>query len=393
VHFLPGCDTLKIAGGWKMDFNLYFKSRQGEMVNLLKNIVARESPSQDKKAVDACSSFVVGEFKKVGARISRFPQKRTGDLYLAEYPASAKAATEGQILILTHIDTVWPVGKIEKMPFFISGSRVFGPGVLDMKAGLVMAVFALKALHQLSIRPAKKIAIFINAAEEIGNEASNEMILHLAKRSTFILCLEPALPGGALKTRRKGRLVLHLEVKGKAAHAGTPEKGINAIEELIVQIRRLKRLATSGVTMSIGQIGGGEKANIVAEWAWAVLDIRFWNSSQQEKIISTSKQLKSTTPGAKIKFSVESLTPPMEKTKPSAQLLLEVKKIASSLDMSLEAGKTGGGSDASIASSMQVPTLDGLGPDGDGIHAENEHILLPSLIQRTALLTEILRQL
>jgi glutamate carboxypeptidase len=182
-------------------------------------------------------------------------------------------------------------------------------------------------------------------------------------------------------------------VKGKAAHAGTPEKGINAIEELIVQIRRLKRLATSGVTMSIGQIGGGEKANIVAEWAWAVLDIRFWNSSQQEKIISTSKQLKSTTPGAKIKFSVESLTPPMEKTKPSAQLLLEVKKIASSLDMSLEAGKTGGGSDASIASSMQVPTLDGLGPDGDGIHAENEHILLPSLIQRTALLTEILRQL
>lgn len=376
-----------------MDFYLYFKSRQGEIINLLKNLVSRESPSQDKKAVDACSSYVVGEFRKVGAKISRFPQKRTGDLYLVEYPASAKAATEGQILILTHIDTVWPVGKIEKMPFFISGSKVFGPGALDMKAGLVMAISALKAVHQLSIRPAKRIAVFINSAEEIGNEASNEMILKLAKKSSYVLCLEPALPGGALKTRRKGRLVLRLEVKGKAAHAGTPEKGINAIDELMAQLRKLKRLATSGVTLSIGQIGGGEKANIVPEWAWAVLDIRFWSSGQQEKIISTSKQLKPTNPGAKIKFSVESLTPPMEKTKPSAQLLLEVKKIASSLEMALEDGKTGGGSDASIASSIGVPTLDGLGPDGEGIHAENEHLLLPSFIQRTALLTEILRQL
>lgn len=376
-----------------MDFNLYFKSRQGEIINLLKNLVSRESPSQDKKAVDACSSFVISEFRKVGARISRFPQKRTGDLYLVEYPGSAKAATEGQILILTHVDTVWPVGKIVKMPFYITGNKVFGPGVLDMKAGLVMAVFALRTVHQLSLRPARKIAIFINGAEEIGHEASNEMILKLAKRSTFVLCLEPALPGGALKTQRKGRLVLRLDVKGKAAHAGTPEKGINAIEELMAQLRRVKRLATRGVTMSVGQIGGGEKANIVAEWAWAVLDMRFWNSSQQGKIISISKQLKPTTPGAKIKFSVESLTPPMEKTKPSAQLLLKVKKIASILDMTLEEGRTGGGSDASIASSIGVPTLDGLGPDGDGIHAENEHLLLPSLIQRTALLTEILRQL
>jgi len=374
-----------------MDFNLYFKSRQGEMVNLLKNIVTRESPSQDKKAVDACSSFVVGEFRKVGAKITRFPQNKTGDLYLVEYPAPARVSTDGQILILTHIDTVWPLGKIAKMPFYITGNKVFGPGVLDMKAGLVMAIYSLKALHQLSIRPAKKIAIFINAAEEIGNDASNEIILQLAKKSTYVLCLEPALPGGALKTRRKGRLVLRLEVKGKAAHAGTPEKGINAIEELMTQLRRLKRLVSAGVTMSLGQIGGGEKANIVAEWAWAVLDMRFWNSSQQEKIIHTSKQLNPATPGAKIKFSVESLTPPMEKTKPSAKLLLEVKKIASTLDLVLEDGKTGGGSDASIASSIGAPTLDGLGPDGDGIHAENEHLLLPSLIQRTALLTEILR--
>ncbi len=376
-----------------MDFNLYFKSRQGEMVNLLKNMVVRESPSQDKKAVDACSSFVTGELRKVGAKITRFPQKRTGDLYLAEYPASAKVAKEGQVLLLTHIDTVWPVGKIVKMPFFISGSKVFGPGVLDMKAGLVMVLFALKALHQLGLRPARRIALFINSAEEIGAESSEAMILRLAKRSTYVLCLEPALPGGGLKTQRKGRLVVRVDVKGKAAHAGTPEKGINAVDELMAQLRRLKRLAVSGVTMNIGQIGGGEKANIVAEKAWAALDWRFWNTRQLDRIKKTSKQLLATVPGAKIKCSMESLTPPMEKTKPSAELLAEVRKIASSLDITLEDGRTGGGSDASLASSLGIPTLDGLGPDGEGIHAENEHLLLPSLIQRTALLTEILRQL
>lgn len=376
-----------------MDFNLYFKSRQGEIVNLLKQMVGRESPSQDKKAVDACSSFITGEFKQTGARISRYPQKRIGDLYLVEYPAAAKAAGEEQILVLTHIDTVWPVGKIAKMPFYISGDKVFGPGVLDMKAGLAMALFAFKAIHQLSLRTSKRIAVFINSAEETGHSASHEMIAQLARKATLVLCLEPALPGGALKTQRKGRLVVRLEVKGRAAHAGTPEKGINAIEELAGQIRSLKRLAAGGITVSVNQIGGGEKPNIVAESAWAVMDIRFWTCAQKDRIIAAFKHLKGAKPGAKFRFSVESLTPPMEKTKASAQLFQRVKKIASTIEIPLGEGKSGGGSDASIASSLGVPTLDGLGPDGDGIHAEHEHLLLPSLVQRTALLTELLLQL
>jgi glutamate carboxypeptidase len=142
-----------------MDFNLYFKSRQGEMVHLLKNIVSRESPSQDKKAVDACSAFVLGEFKKTGAKITRFPQKKIGDLHLVEFHGHAKSPSEGRVLILTHIDTVWPVGRIEKMPFYISGDKVYGPGVLDM-TGLVEAVCALKALHQLSLGQAQ-IAVFV----------------------------------------------------------------------------------------------------------------------------------------------------------------------------------------------------------------------------------------
>jgi len=363
------------------------------MVHLLKNIVSRESPSQDKKAVDACSAFVVGEFKRTGAKITHFPQKKIGDLYLVEFPGSLKPEGDGRILVLTHIDTVWPVGKIDKMPFYISGDKVYGPGVLDMKGGLIEAIFALKAFHQLSLRPGRKIAVFINSAEETGNDVCHEMIARLARASSLVLCLEPALPGGALKTQRKGRLVIRLEVRGKAAHAGTPEKGLNAIEELVAHLHRLRRLATAGVTISVNLVGGGEKANVVAETAWAVMDIRFWSSAQKDRIVGAFRHLKPVRPGAKFKFMIESLTPPMEKTKPSIQLFQKAKKTAAALEIDLAEGRTGGGSDASIASGLGLPTLDGLGPDGDGIHAENEHLLLPSLVQRTALLTELLRQL
>jgi glutamate carboxypeptidase len=378
-----------------MEFHHYFKSRQGEMVKLLKELVNLESPSLDKKAVDKCSDFIIKEFKKMGAKITRFPQKKIGDLYTAHYPAQKSKAKKEQILVLTHIDTVWPVGRIQNMPFYLSGSKVFGPGVLDMKAGIVMVLYAMKTLHELNIDPQKNIVVFVNSAEEIGDVASYEIIRKLAKQSEYVLCLEPSLPGGGLKIQRKGRLVVRLEVIGKAAHAGTPDNGINAIEELMEQLRALKKLRrTKGTTLNIGLITGGEKANIVADKASATLDMRFWTNTHKQKILDAFKQLNPFFHGAKIRFTVESSTPPMEKTEASMNLLSQIRDIAeATFKMSLEAGKTGGGSDASIASSLGVPTIDGLGPDGEGIHAENEHLLLPSFVHRTALLTELLRQL
>jgi glutamate carboxypeptidase len=375
-----------------MDFFSYFKSHQGKMVSLLKEIVSRESPSADKKAVDLCSSFVTDELRKTGAKVLRFPQKEIGNLTLAQYPPKPKKEKE-QILLLTHLDTVWPMGKIRQMPFYVSENKIFGPGVLDMKASLVMVIFSFRALSELNLKPRKRISVFINSAEEIGHEASHDVIRNLARNSTSVLCLEPSLPGGALKIQRKGRLVIRLSAKGKAAHAGTPEKGINAIDEITLQLSRLKKIETNQMTMNIGLIGGGERANVVAENAWAVLDMRFWYTFQKEQILRFLRKTKPVLDGARIKFSVESLTPPMEHTKASAGLLVQVRKIASSLNLRLETGKTGGGSDASIASSLGIPTLDGLGPDGDGIHAENEHLLLPSLVERTALLTELLIRL
>jgi glutamate carboxypeptidase len=376
-----------------MDFPLYFRSRQGEMIHLLKQISALESPTDDKKAVDACSSFVAKEFRKLGSKVTTWPQKDIGDLVEIEYAPGRLKDADDELLILTHIDTVWPVGKIAKMPFYISGNKLFGPGVLDMKAGLVILFFALATLRSLNLKPQKRIRIFINSAEETGHRASYDVIRRLAKRSSLVLCLEPALPGGGLKLERKGRLVIRLDVRGRAAHGGTPEKGVNAIEELAAQIIRLKRLRTGETTVNMGLVGGGDKANIVAESAWAVLDIRFWKALDRERILRTFKEMKPALRGSHLKFSVESSTPPMEKTKASMRLFEQALEQAASIGQSLKGGKTGGGSDASIAAGLGIPTLDGLGPDGDGIHAEHEHILLTSLVERTALLTKLLTSL
>ena len=373
-----------------MDFPLYFRSRQGEMVHLLKQITALESPTDDKKAVDACSAFVAKEFRKLGCKITTLPQEDIGDLTEIEFAPGRLKDADDEILVLAHIDTVWPVGKIARMPFYISGNKLFGPGVLDMKSGLVILLSALATMRSLSLKPRKRIKVFINSAEETGHAASYEVIRRLAKRASVVLCLEPALPGGSLKLERKGRLVIRLDVRGRAAHGGTPEKGVNAIEELAAQIMRLKKLRAGETTVNIGVVGGGDKANVVAESAWAVLDVRFWKALDRERILRTFKEMKPALRGSHLKFTVQSTTPPMEKTKASARLFEEARELAESIGQSLKGGKTGGGSDASIAAGMGIPTLDGLGPDGYGIHAEHEHILLSSLVERAALLTKLL---
>jgi glutamate carboxypeptidase len=376
-----------------MDFPLYFRSRQGEMVHLLKQVTALESPTEDKGAVDACSSFVAREFHKLGCKVTTLPEKDIGDLTVIEFSPGRLKDADDEILVLTHIDTVWPVGKLAKMPFYISGHKLFGPGVLDMKSGLVILISALATMRSLNLKPQKRVRVFINSAEETGHEAAHEVIRRLAKRASLVLCLEPALPGGALKLERKGRLVLRLDVRGRAAHGGSPEKGVNAIEELAALLVRLKKLRTGDTTVNIGTIGGGEKPNVVPEGAWAVLDIRFWKGQDRERIMRTVREMKPSLRGAHLKFSVESLTPPMEKTKASSRLFERAQEIAASIGQTLKGGKTGGGSDASLAANMGIPTLDGLGPDGDGIHADHEHIVLPSLVERTALLTKLLTEL
>jgi len=375
-----------------MDFSAYFRSRRGEMLSLLKELVLRESPTSDKKAVDACASGLIDRFARLGSKVTRFPRKDVGDFHLVEYPAKDDPRQEGRILVLGHLDTVWPLGKVDEMPFYVQGDKVFGPGVLDMKAGLVVAHSALRAIRDLNLRPRRKIALFLNSAEEIGHEESARRIIALAKKSDLVLCLEPALPDGALKIQRKGRLVLRFDVSGSAAHAGSPEKGVSAVDGLLDVLRKMQSLRSKEISVNIGLIGGGDKANVVAAKAWAVCDVRFWTTAQKTRILAAARGLKSVG-SAKIKPVVESFTPPLEKTPASARLLEEARSIAAGLGLTLETGRTGGGSDASHAAALGKPTLDGLGPAGDGIHAEGEHLHLPSLVERAALFTELLLKL
>ena len=371
----------------------YFQKQKKEILAFLKDIVLLESPSQDKKYTDKCSQFILKKFSNLDITCQRRPQKQIGDLYIMSYPAANNKKGFLPLLVLTHVDTVWPVGKIKDMPIRIKGDKFFGPGALDMKAGIVMTYFALKALSDLRIENKRDILFLINSAEEIGHESATRIIKELSETASLGLCLEPALPGGILKLQRKGRLVLRLTACGKAAHAGSPEKGINAIDELIFQLNNLKTVENDEVTLNIGKIQGGAQINMVPDKADAFIDIRFWNNIQRQTIINQITRLKPTQTGAHIEYHIEKINPPMEKTERSIKLLDKITRIASPLGIKIEAGRTGGSSDGATAADFGLPVIDGLGPDGDGIHAENEHVLIPSLIERTALLTELLCRL
>jgi glutamate carboxypeptidase len=377
----------------RMEFLPYFQSRRTELIALLQKLVKLESPSSDKKAVDACSTFIVKQLRDLEARVTCLPQKEIGDLTLAEFPGKNGKDMGGRTLLLAHTDTVWPIGTLRHMPCSIQGNTVSGPGVLDMKSGLVMIIAALQALRKQNLMPRHSIAVFLNSYEEVGNAATDRLIRDAAVNSGRVLCLEPALTGGGLKLRRKGRLVVRLEASGKAAHAGNPELGISAIDELTSQLGAIRRLRSQGLTLNTGFIQGGQAANVVAEHAWALLDIRFWTPKQERRVRNHIQEALPLLPGACISWSIERHTPPMEHTPGSAHLLARIRRIARSMGMELPGGKTGGGSDASIAAQLGIPTIDGLGPEGGGIHAESEHILLSSLIERTALLARLLLEL
>lgn len=376
-----------------MDFMAFFQENRRRLLTWLQEMVRLESPSGDKANVDLCSKYVVAELQALGAGISRFPQSSIGDLTLAELPGKSPPSQEIRTLILAHVDTVWPVGTIREMPYAVKNDKVFGPGSLDMKAGIVMILGALLALQELGTLPLHAVGILLNSFEEIGNTETDSIIREESKRSTHVLCLEPALPGGALKLKRKGRLVVRLEVQGKTAHAGDPARGISAVDELIIQLRTLYRLRSRSLSINTGMVQGGQTINTVPARAWADLDIRFWRSTEEQKIRAFFQKSLPNSPEAQVSWIVRRYTPVMQHTPGSIRLLRRIRRIASTLEIELSAGRTGGGSDASIASSLGIPTIDGLGPDGDGLHAPHEHVLISSLVSRSALLTKLLLEL
>ena len=366
----------------------YFKDKERAMVSFLTQLCELESPTTEKEAVDILSRFIAERFKELGAQVEVIPQKEVGDCLRVEYGEG-----EEQVLLLCHMDTVWSLGEVKKRPITEKDGKLFGPGTLDMKSGIVIAYYALSALKELSLKPKSRVVILLNSDEEIGSPRYRQLIEEEARRSRVVYCLEPSLPGGALKTVRKGVGKVKLRVFGKAVHAGANHKeGISAIEELAHQIIYIHSLTdySREITLNVGRIEGGTRPNVVAAEAEAEIDLRFLSPEDGEEMMNKLLSLKPKLPGAKLEITGRIASPPLVKTKENAALFEKVKEVGKRLGIALTDGMSGGGSDASFASAVGTPTIDGLGADGEGLHAIGEHVIIRSLPERGMLLTAIL---
>ena len=365
--------------------------REEEIIELTRKLVEMESPSNNKKAVDRLAEYLDQELRQVGAKTEIIEQAEVGNFLKAQWGSG-----QGQLLILCHMDTVWPLGEVARRPFTRKGDKLLGPGVLDMKASIAILIFALKAIKELALKPKKKVVALLNSDEEIGSNFSRKLIETEACRSQAVLCLEPSLPDGALKTQRKGVGVFHIKAKGRAAHAGSNhQKGISAIEELARQIIKLHQLTDyeRGITLNVGVAKGGSRSNVVAEEAEAEVDLRFLNMPDGEEMAEKILSLKSLLPGAKIEVKGGINRPPLAKTEQNRKLYSRIKEIVESMGLEIEEGLSGGGSDGSFTSALGIATLDGLGAVGDGCHSLNEYVIISSLSQRAALLSNLLLNL
>ncbi|TAM78900.1 MAG: M20 family peptidase [Acidobacteria bacterium] len=377
-------------------------------MKLLRKAVEIESPTYSQPDIDRIARFFARELRRQHAKASLLENSTTGAAVIAEFWGEPRAVSprrgEGKratpaekkpILLIGHHDTVWPKGTLARMPFRIRGGRVYGPGVLDMKSGIVLAVAAVRALQALGAEPASRVRLFLNPEEETGSGAFRRVIERESERSRAVLVLEPAAAGGALKTARKGVGEFRLTVQGRSAHAGiNPAAGINAINEMARQILRIEKLAQprSGLTLNVGVIEGGTRSNVVPELARAAVDVRIPRAEDQTRIEKRMLALKPFHQGALLKIEGGINRPPMERVMTEG-LFVKAKTLAGRLGFELKGAATGGGSDGNFSSALGIPTLDGLGGVGDGAHALHEHILIRELPRRAALLAALLATL
>lgn len=368
----------------------YARQKRFEMLAMLGRLVKAESPSTEKTAVDRLAQLLAREWQRNGARVRILAQRRAGNHLRAEIPGRG----DGQILILGHLDTVYPLGTIARTPFRVWGRRAFGPGALDMKSGLVIALFAARVLSALQLEPRRRLVFFFDSDEEIGSHSSRRAIEAEARRSQAVLVLEPAAGlEGALKTARKGVGEVELRVRGRAAHAGLDyEKGVSAVAELARQILAIQKFSDlrRGITVNVGVISGGTRSNVVAEEARALVDIRVARREDARPLEEKFRRLKPFSPGAELAVRGGINRPPLERTAGVVRLFRQAQALGKFLGLELDESAVGGASDGNFTAALGVATLDGLGGVGDGAHSANEFVLVSSLPERTALLAGLL---
>lgn len=366
---------------------------QPKLVADLKELVEIESPSSDKPSIDALARFLAAKFKTMGAETQIHSVQTFGNHVQADF-AGTNAGRP--VLLLGHIDTVWELGTLKQMPFRIADGRIWGPGVLDMKGGICIAMHALSLLRENKI-PHPPVRMLLVSDEEIGSHSSRPITEKLALESQAVLVLEPGQGlEGAIKTARKGVGVYEVKVSGVAAHAGVdPGKGISAIHELAHQITTMAAFTDfdRGLTVNAGVIRGGTRSNVVAAEAWTEVDVRVKTIEDGKLIDNKMHSLRPRDPRCTVEVSGGVNRPPMERTEKVLGLYRKAAQAAKSLGIAIEEQSTGGGSDGNFTAALGVPTLDGLGAVGEGAHALTESILIEQIAPRTALLAGLIAAL
>ena len=366
------------------------RARTRDMVALLEEVVSMESPSTDPAAVARLAERLARELESIGLAAELVPVTGGGPLLRARSSASASGGGP-PVLLLGHLDTVWPVGTLLRRPARLAGDRFTGPGCYDMKAGLVIALFALRALAARG--PLPPVTVLFTPLEEVDCAPYRALMESEMRPASAVLDFEPAWPGGAVKTARKGSGTFVLRARGRASHAGADlSRGANAILELARQCLHVSALTDTrrGISANVGVVRGGLRPNVVPDLAEAEIDVRYPSAEGGSFLAGALRNLRPEDPGVSLEIEGGLHYPPLERTPAVAALFARAREVAAELGIDLVEVATGGASEASFAAALGRPTLDGLGADGDGAHAEDEHVLVSSLAPRVALVAGLI---
>lgn len=362
------------------------RARRDRLVGMLAEITALDAPSGDATALAAPAALLSSWLEELGAHPSSRPTP-AGPLIEAELDGEGPP-----VLVVCHYDTVWPSGTVAERPFREEDGVARGPGVVDMRGGIVACLGAAAILGELGVAR-RPVRFLFTPDEESGSEASRATIVETARRADLVLVPEPGLPDGSLKTSRKGWIVLHVRAHGLAAHAGLePERGASAVDELLGALSALAGLrdADSGTTINFGLLGAANPPNVVAELAEATVDVRFADQAAEERVRTAVAGLRARDERARIEIEEPHSRPPLVRTAPVAAAAARARELAALLGLEIGEGSAGGVSDANLAALADVPVLDGIGPVGGGAHALDEWVDLDSLVDRTALVALML---
>ncbi|MEP7336797.1 MAG: M20 family metallopeptidase [Acidobacteriota bacterium] len=372
----------------------HFNARQQVILDAIRLLVERETTSREEARLNEIAGLVAVRLQELGGEIELTPQPGYGTHLRARFNFGHNPASP-RLLVIGHLDTVWPVGTLERMPFRVTPEgAAHGPGIFDMKSGVVIATESLNAIRAFGLQTRRPVTLLLTCDEEIGSKTSRSLVEEEAKGAAAALVLEPPVTGGVVKTGRKGIGVFNIRAIGRAAHAGLdPRKGVNAIVELSHQVVKLAGMNDHerGVTVSVGLMNGGSALNVVPAEATAKADVRFWTPEDGERIVNEIRGLTPVLEEAQLEITGGVNRPPMPRSEKNIALYEHAKALAAEIGFDLKETVVGGGSDGNFTAAMGVPTLDGLGIDGAGAHADHEHIIVSDIPRRATLLTRLMQ--